>query len=247
MKIKTYTPNEILEFLRADYRQRAVIDSAVTRNQHLSFDTTIDNWRDICDLVEVENLCEVLNHWFDINILDKEWMTVLKNGYDNTLEDLCKFIANRTIKIEVTSRKLFGKDCLTAGVFKAVVIELEKRGVDIRNICPSSNLEELSFLYFRELINVINLLNPQVLPPVEFESNETYQAGENLFILAILMTSLAYFFNHKLALIILIVLVCIGIFLMNKGAKLPPKKMQFTGIETVGDLIKKLSYDIQIC
>ena len=240
---KTYTkyhPREVLQIVNANYRQQQQYDEIVLKNQELTFETTITDWRDICDLVTTHEFWIYLNYYFRLN-LDKElWMTVLEPEATKTLGDLCNFISSHADKEIITPINLFGSNCETAAIFKSLIAKLKDRGVDISDIRPSSQLEPLVKKYKSILIEEINQIDPTVLPPVNYKSNWVYKWGLRTFFIMLFVT---FFLAYKESIWAWCSggICLVGYIMTWIGAKLNPEQASFTGIHTVADLVRRIS------
>lgn len=240
-KQSKYKAEEILEYFRADYIQRSAYDWAVEKGQELTFETSILEWREICDLVDVEDLWQYLDKLFKMDKSNKEWMQILKPENKVTLRELCEFIAINTAKIGVKPRKLFGKSCYSAGIFKALMTELESRGLNTRKIRPSSKLEPLVIDSKGGIVEIVNLLNPKALPPIEFRGSRMYEWGMEIMHWGFIALIITAFLSKSLTIFVSIILI-IAYLLIWIGAGMKPQKAKYEGIETVRDLIKQIEY-----
>ena len=71
--LNRYRPDEILAIFQASYLQQQVLDPEVDPGEELTFDTTIAEWIDICDLVEPRKLGKYFNYFFELNISLEIW------------------------------------------------------------------------------------------------------------------------------------------------------------------------------
>ncbi len=66
MSEKKYSPHEILQILNDFYNCQAVFDPEVDPGEHLTFETTILDWRAICDLIEPKKLAKSYSDLFNL-------------------------------------------------------------------------------------------------------------------------------------------------------------------------------------
>jgi hypothetical protein len=234
-----YQPEEILQIIRANYIQQQQYDDIALKNQDLTVETTVSDWRDICDLVPTSEFWKYLNYYFHLEVDGESWMEVLEPDDRKTLGDLCKFIADKAVRQVIEPIIIMGDYCTTAAIFKSLKRRLADRGVDVSDFRPSSQFESLVKKYRSVLIEEVNLLAPTVLPPIDFKSNWVYQWGQRLILTFVLvMIFLAYKkSNWGWA--------AAGICLMGYGmtwlgAWLKPKQASFNDIHTVADLVRKI-------
>lgn len=234
-----YQQEEILQIIQANYIQQQQVDDIVLKGQELVFETTISDWRDICDLVDTSQLWKYLDDYFHLRADRDTWMTVLEPEDEKTLGDLCNFIADHAEKEIIGPVKLFGNDCNTAAIFKSLKRRLEDRGIDVSNFRPSSHLEPLVKKYKSVLIQEINQIDPTVLPPIDFKTNWVYKWGLRLLLTFIFVTGFLAYRKSNWG------WVAAGICLTGYGmtwlgAWLKPKQASFKNIYTVADLIRKI-------
>lgn len=235
-----YQPTEILQIIKANYRQQQQYDDVALKNQELTFDTTILDWRDICDLVDTTELWKYLNFYFRLKINREGWLTCLQPEHINTLGELCTFISTHADKDIIRPIKLFGSKCESAAIFKTFTSKLKDRGVDVSEVRPSSKLEPLVQKYKNVIIEEINLLDPNVLPPIDYKTNWIYKWGLRLFMIFLLITFfLAYKEPHWGWWTAAISLT--GYAMTWIGARLNAKQAKFEGIETVADLVRRIN------
>jgi hypothetical protein len=238
-KYTRYQPIEILQIIQANYKQQQQYDSIVIINQELNFDTTILEWREICDLVDTTALWKYLNYYFRLTLDWESWVNVLEPEYERTLGDLSNFIATYAEKEIIEPIKLFGSNCETAAIFKSLTAKLKDRGIEIIDIKPSSKLEPLLKKYRFVLIEEINQLAPSVLTPINYKSNWIYKWGLRIFFTFFI---LSFYLGYKES---MWTWLTVGFFLIGYimtwiGARLNPKQECFTDIQTVADLIRKI-------
>lgn len=240
-KQSKYKPEEILEYLKADYKQRAAFDIAVESGAELKLETIISDWREICDLMDTKDLWKYLDRIFKIEKSEIEWMQILEPEDKKTLKELCEFISYNSTKIEIKPRKLFGKNCKSAAIFQTIINELQNRGMKTNKIRPSSQIEGIILESEGVIIEIANLVNPKALPPIDFKGNKVYEWSLNVVVWGFPMIIVAVFLSERLAIVIGII-VAIGYGLTWVGANMKPEKAKFEGIETMRDLIKRIEY-----
>ncbi len=235
-----YHPTEILQIIHANYRQQQQYDDIVLKDQEFTFDTTIADCRDICDLVDPSELWKYLNYYFRLELGRESWMAVLEPEDKKSLSDLCNFISSHAHKEIIRPIKLFGSNCETAAIFKSLTAKLKDRGVDISDIRPSSQLEPLVKKYKSILIEEINQIAPTVLPRVNYKTNWVYKWGLIIFITLLFVTFFLAYKESKWAWwtggICLL-----GYTMIWIGARLKPKQASFADIHTIADLVRRIN------
>jgi hypothetical protein len=235
-----YHPTEILQIIYANYRQQQQYDDIALKGQEFTFETTIADWQDICDLVETAQLWKYLNYYFRMDLDKESWMAALEPEDIKTLGDLCNFIASHANKEIIKPIKLFGSHCETAAIFKLLTAKLKDRGIDISDIKPSSQLEPLVKKNNSFLIDEINQIDPSVLPLVNYKTNWVYKLGLRTFMTLLFVTFFLAYKESKWAW--LTGATCLVGYIMTWiGAKLKPKQASFVDIQTVADLVRRIN------
>jgi hypothetical protein len=235
-----YHPVEILQIIQANYKQQQQYDDIALKNQDLTFDTTIADWQDICDLVETSQLWKYLNYYFRIDLEKESWITVLEPEDIKTLGDLCIFIASHAHKEIIKPIKLFGSNCETAAIFKSLTAKLKNRGIDISDIRPSSQLEPLVKKYGGVLIEEINQIDPTVLPAINYKTNWVYKWGLRILI-GLMLVSLFLIYKESNWVFVTGAISLIGYIMLWIGARLKPGQANFAEIQTVADLVRRIN------
>jgi len=235
-----YHPTEILQIILANYRQQQQYDDIALKDQEFTFDTTIGDWRDICDLVDTTELWKYLNYYFRLDLDRESWMTTLEPEDKKTLGGLCNFISSQADKEIIRPIKLFGSNCETAAIFKSLTAKLKDRGIDISDIKPSSQLEPLVKKYKSVLIEEINLIDPGVLPPVNYKTNWVYKWGLRTF-MALLFVSFFLAYKESKWAWLTGGISLVGYIMTWIGSRLKPKQASFTDIQTVADLVRRIN------
>ena len=235
-----YHPTEILQILHANYRQQQQYDDIALKDQEFTFDTTIADWQNICDLVDITQLWKYLNYYFRLDLDKESWMTVLEPEDTKTLGDLCNFISSHADKEIIKPIKLFGSNCKTAAIFKSLTAKLNDRGIDTSDIRPSSQLEPLLKKYSSVLIQEINQIDPTVLPLINYKSNCVYKWGLRTFMTLLFVTFFLAYKESKWAWLTGGISL-VGYIMTWIGARLKPKQASFTDIQTVADLVRRIN------
>jgi hypothetical protein len=235
-----YQPTEILEIIQANYRQQQQYDDVVLRNQKLTSDTTILEWRDICDLLDTSELWKYLNFYFRLNIERAVWLTQLEPEDEKTLGELCHFISIHADKDIIRPINLFGSKCESAAIFKTFTSKLKDRGVDVSELRPSSKLEPLVQKYRSVIIEEVNLLDPNVLPPIDYKTNWIYKWGLRAFMIFLFATFFLAYKESYLAWGTAAVSFT-GYLMTWLGARLNARRARFAGIDTVADLVRRIN------
>ena len=95
---KPATSDYVLAVLRDIHRQQWQHDPEADPRAVLSFDTTVAEWRDACDLLGWQELGRALNEWWGITCSDSEWCAVLEPAGQRRLADVCQLLAGRVAR-----------------------------------------------------------------------------------------------------------------------------------------------------
>lgn len=170
------TPEYVLAVLQDQHRQSAQFDPEVDPGAVLSFETTIQEWREACDLLDWKTLGRAHNEWWKIDCADDEWESVLVPASEKRLAGVCELIASRASRPSVRAARILGTDCLTAGAFLTIRSLLADAGASPDEIAPSAPLLPFTRRYCRVFLEEISRLAPGALPPVKVRT-PVYDAG----------------------------------------------------------------------
>lgn len=234
MTDSNYSPSEILQILNDFYNCQSVFDPEVYPGEPLTFDTTISEWRDICDLVEPKALAKYYHNLFQLKtpLLDLE---VILAQSENNLGNFCEYLSEYAIKQSISPIVIMGQACTTASIYKALMKNLKARGIDCKNMQPSSKLAPLFKKHGAVLLEEVNKLEPGSLSVFEYQDNWIVRTGmifNLIFFLSIIFVPIVWHFHWML-----FIPLCIGIILLLTGNRFNPAKEVIGGYDTVRDLI----------
>ncbi|WP_461633270.1 hypothetical protein [Labilibaculum euxinus] len=235
------TPEEVFFIFKEEHRLCSQFDVEADPTVDLTMDSSIKEWRYSMDLLPWRKLGKYLNEEFEINISENDWESTLEPSRTKRLGDVCRLISNHA-QIEIVKPiKLFGKDCLSASLFKTIKRNLTKRGVDTSDLKPSTLIEPYLKNYFGEFIEQINKNYTGVIP--EIKTNETKLSKSNSLIWpALILVFIAGFFWNPLFGLAVILLI-IGLFSGNASRKEfeDQNDMMFIPeIKTFRDLVERI-------
>ncbi|KGO85544.1 hypothetical protein [Flavobacterium suncheonense] len=153
------TPLDILNIFIEQHKLCSPLDVEADPYAELSFNSTIDDWRDANDLLPWLPLSKFLNEEFQISVTEEEWKSVLTPSSVRTLKDVCELISKYSSKQNIQPIKLFGQECLSAAVFLTLKKYLAKRHVDVSEIRPSTLVTEYFEKYFSEMIEQTTIIS----------------------------------------------------------------------------------------
>lgn len=160
------SPSEVLNALR---RHHAVLVGAEEAEDiAITPATKVSDWP-LCELSRPwVARANFLNQLFDIRIPMRSWKPVLTPARDRELGSVCEFIAEHSRVPRISSLRILGSDCRTAGAFTTLRSMIEDCGVDAGALHPSTPLsryenEALPLLYL-DLLRIAPSLQTSMWP-----------------------------------------------------------------------------------
>lgn len=162
-----YTSSEILEIFKEQHRLCSPLDPDADPSATITPEMTIHTWRLANDLVDWKKLSQFLNQEFRLDISEKEWYVTLEPPKQRKLIDVCKLISKYAHKDNYEPKILFGHACLKGTVFLTIKNNLQKKGVNVSNLRPSSDLADYLVRYFSPMIEEITLRGTRPIEKIE--------------------------------------------------------------------------------
>lgn len=237
-----YSPEEILQIINDFYNCQSQCDPEVYPGEELTFDTTISEWRDICDLVEPRELAKYYYDLFKLESQIEELEKILIWEEKNKLGDFCKYIAEHSQKEEIKPIISMGITCHEAAIFKTLILKLKQYNVNPDEIRPSSNFVPLFKKYPDAFLREVNILAPGSLTDFDYKDNRIVTIGWRIigiFILSIIIIPLIWHFHWSL-----LIILGIGVIIVMIGKRFKPEKDIIGGYDTIRDLIKGMQRHI---
>jgi hypothetical protein len=211
-----------------------VFDPEAAPGQELTFETTISDWRTICDLIEPKSLAKVYYDLFNLEtpLFHLEDILLLKK---NSLKVFCTYISDHAKKQTILPVIMMGQSCLTAAIFKTLISNLQAKGVKTEAIKPSSKFIPLFYKYGGVLLFEVNKLAPGSLTKFEYKDNRIVRAGWSIigmFSLSIIIVPIIWHFHWSL-----LITLGIGFIVIVIGNRFKPEKINIGDYDTVRDLI----------
>ena len=249
MQIDTLTqaslsPEDVLAILRDNVRQNpySFIDDPASE---LLMSTSVQDWQDEADLLPWAKLADAFNIYWNMNASRKDWQQVLTPESNQTVHDVCDFIAKHARIENVHPPTLFGRECVPAGIFFAVRDLLSRRGADVTNLAPSSELKSYAIKHADVFVNEISRLAPGQLPTMQLDHPSDRLLFPVLLSWISLMVSLAISpFFPFLWIPVLAIAICVFVAL-RCTAKMEPTDVQFGDLVTFRDLCYRLAPGIR--
>jgi len=228
---KHYTPEEILQILIDFYNFQAYFCFDADTGHQLTFQTTIGEWRKICDQEKPAKLAEYLHSFFNLDTNQSELINLLNNE-DNTLGAFCNYVANNAIKPVILSGTL----CLETAIFEKLKIEFEKKGIDITDFTPSTDFTVLFYKHAEDIMSIVSKLAPGTLSYYKLKYSIIDKLEALLMIFSIITPIVMILFYHIIwHIIIPLFIVTIILVLINKKSK--RFKSDISGYRTIKDLL----------
>lgn len=159
---KKYSPEEVLKILVEQHRLCAELTMGIPEMK-ITGDMFINDWRRASDLREWKSLSEYLNKAWKVNISETEWKDVFEPQTKRKLIGLCELLSKYATKREYGKHKIMGMECLSAGLFLEIKSGLASRGVDIKNLRPSSKIEDYLTDYLSEVLEEVTQIGIPVI------------------------------------------------------------------------------------
>ena len=160
------TPEYVLAVLQDMHRQQCQFDPEADPRAVLSFDTSVAQRRDACDLLGWRERGCAFNPLFGISCSDAEWGAVLEPAGQRRLADVCQLIAVRAVRSVIRPSQLLGRTCAPAGAFLTIRSLLHEAGAPAGEIAPSTPLAPYTRRFAEVFLGPVSRLAPGALPPV---------------------------------------------------------------------------------
>lgn len=235
------TPEEVFFIFKEEHRLCSKFDIEADPTVTLTMDSSIKEWRYSMDLLPWRKLGQYLNEEFEINLTENEWELVLEPAKTKKLKDVCELISNYA-QIEIVKPiKVFGKECLSASLFRTIKRNLEKRGVDTSELKPSSLIEPYLKNHFGEFIEQINKNYTGIIPEIKTAETRLNRTNSKIW-LAFILCLIAGFFWSPIWIVATIMFI-VGLYSgtsERKEFKEMERMMYIPGIMTFRDLIDEI-------
>jgi len=167
-----YSAEEILEIFKEQHRLCSPLDPEADPWAEISSEMTISEWRWANDLLGWKELSKFLNQEFRIDIPEKTWYDTLEPAKTRRLVEACELISKHATKEYFKERKLFGQPCLKASVFLTIKRNLEKKGVNVSDLRPSSSFNEYLDKHFSPVLEEVTLTGTKPIDKIETKSRK---------------------------------------------------------------------------
>jgi hypothetical protein len=239
MKTQQPSPENVLAILVDQHRHASTVDPEMDPTALLTFDTTVAEWRDACDLVDWQPLADALNSGWNMKAEMNEWKAVLEPADQRTLRDVCGFISKHANINDVPDHAPFGGRCGTARAFLAVREILTSLGVPREELHPSTllapYLERFGGAFLSKCIN----LSPGKLPTIVHRGRFHHACQYIGFIAFIITVALGWLSN--LILLPGLLLSILAFSISGVSHPLFSGYLEIPGVITLKDLAERLA------
>jgi hypothetical protein len=178
------TPEYVLAVIRDEHRQQCQHDPEADPAAVLTFDTTVGEWRDACDLLAWRELGRGYNQLWGIVCSNAEWHAVLEPADQRRLRDVCRLVAGRAVRPRIRPSRLLGSTCATAGAFLTIRSLLHGAGAPAGEISPSTPLAPYTRRFAEVFLGSVSRLAPGVLPPVRIRT-PVYDVADRVLLVSL--------------------------------------------------------------
>jgi hypothetical protein len=239
-----YTPKEILLIFNDLYLFQSEYCNEVDGGHELSFETTIESWRDTCNLLKPDKLAKAHHEFFGLKPDEIELESILKSEKENTLKEYCEYIAQNAKRETITPKASLGGKCLDTGIFKSINENLKKSGVNIKEFKPSNNFPLLFKKYPSEIIEIVSKLAPGTISYYNLQKNKTSKVG-GYFLLISLFALVIALIAGKMSWF-LVIPIGIAVSIIYIGRKIKPSSYEIGGFDTVKDLVRGIKANLNM-
>jgi hypothetical protein len=239
----TLSPDDILAVLQDEHRHQCSYDPGADPDAILTLESSIEDWRIACDLVEWKALAAALNTQWNLTLPLSEWTALLTPPKKRKLRGVCEVLSRSNRPKEVISPSILGRPCQTAGVFFAVRELLERDGADVSDLSPSSLLSKYAIEHSRVFEQDISQLAPGALPTIRIQ-NPDYERATGFTMLAMLClfcSALASFWISLLWIPFLVAVLFSVAWVNHVAQNSRPTSVTFGELKTMRDLCRTLA------
>lgn len=237
------TAEEVLAVFVIRHRWQSEWDPEADSSAVLTFESTIAEWRDACDLIGWRELGRALGGEFRVDIDQEEWRRVLTPPRQRTLRDVCELLAAHARALRTRPIRVLGQDCPEAGAFFGILRVLQQVGVPCARVHPSTRLAAYTETYTEAFARDVSFLSSGTLPWMEVRHRVCRIGGWVsicLFLLGWLPLKVGEWQGWPDTACAGAWAIVIGLLGLSAAALPPPKDLVIEGVETFGDLARVL-------
>ncbi|HKA07329.1 MAG TPA: hypothetical protein VKD71_08735 [Gemmataceae bacterium] len=230
------TPEYVLAVLRDMHRQLCQWDPEADPAAVVSFDTTVAEWRDACDLLSWRELGRAYNQVWGIACSDEEWRAVLEPARQRRLADVCQLIAACAARPVIRPSRLLGSSCAPAGAFLTIRSLLHEAGAPAGEIAPSTPLAAYTRRFAGVFLGPVSRLAPGALPPVRARTPVYNAAIWGILVAVVCLLVGAYGGVHFLTVAGVVLFASCYALTWYAARRLLPASVEFGELRTFRDL-----------
>lgn len=231
----------VLDAIRDSHRHQCAFDPEADDTVELTFETTVADWRNACDLLDTERLGTALNEIWDIAISAAAWREVLEPPKQRTVHDVCELIAAHANRAVIRRAGSFGASCEAAGAFLAIRALLVRAGVQGSAIRPSLPIAEIARQHGEVFVGPISQLAPGRLPTITIDAPlDGVAAWIGVVSFVVGLASAEFFPLVSLAATAMFLMAMVAMRIL---ARHPPRAVRFGGVVTFRDLARTMAVE----
>ena len=230
------SPDDVLQYLCADYRLRAGLDPEVDAGQELRPSTTIADWQATCDLVSTDDLAPLMNAWCGTARPAADWRAVLNPPDRRTLGDLAAFVATHARWTDYAPMAIAGVADPAAGVFFTLRGLLAREQVSVAELRPSTDLQVITRRHPYELGRAVATLAPGLVPVPVIVHLPRQRLGGVLLAVGVFLFLGGVLWTAVWPTLVSGAILVLGLIL-RRGA---PVAVTFGPYRTIGDLVRAI-------
>jgi hypothetical protein len=234
---RSATSADIIAWLQADHRLRAAADLEVDGGRTLDAETTVEDWRLVCNLIGTRRLASVMNEWFGTLRPTAEWHDVLEPEDRRTLGDLADYAAGHVRLPDFRPMRVAGVDDAATGAFFCLRSLLARTNPLAAQFRPSTPISLVMSGSGIALGNALVRLGPRVTPQPVVIQSPRQRTGGDLLTEGLLCLLLGLCVRSTRLLVVAPVLFFVGIGL-TLGA---PDRVELPPYHTLGDLSRAIA------
>jgi hypothetical protein len=236
-----YTPEEILQIIIDFYNFQSEFCLEIAREQKLTFQTPIKEWRNTCELLEPNKIAKTYHEFFGLETDQSNLIDIILRE-ENTLKVFCFYLAQNATKEKVNPILSLATECLEAAIFKTLKDKLEKKGIDTNNLNPSTKFAPFFYKHSSEVVEIVSKLAPGTLSYYKIKDNLVYKLRVILYLFSAII--LIFVLINQMSIYTILISMGIPIFLLFICNKYK-QTYDIGGFDTIRDLIIGIKIKIE--
>lgn len=237
------TREQVLEILNDDLRHDSYFMLDEEDDKRLHFDTPVDDWREVADLLDWRELAEALNEYWRIDVPEDRWKATLEPAKKKNLWHVCDLIAEHATIEVVRTPSLMGRPCRPAGMFFAIKELLARDGADVSRLIPSTPITQFSIDHLDVFVSRISPLVPGRLPKMKYDHPSDTIIIPLLISYGFMVVSIGISWWVPYLWIVFLAVFAAMYCIMQTVAGMKPTNVSFGDLTTFRDLANLLASD----